>query len=77
MLGQKADGNKNVFNVIDELLALWKAFWYFCIEKKYIPCFGGLVAKLLGGTDVQCIYLTYPSPISKPITYCNTIIKVF
>ena len=77
MLGQKADGNKNAFNVIDELLALWKAFWYVGIEKKNIPCFAGLVAKLLGGTDVQCTYLTYPSPISKPITDCSTIIKVF
>ena len=34
MLGPKAVRNANVFNIIDELLALWKAFRYAGIEKK-------------------------------------------
>ena len=67
MLGPKAVRNENVFNIIDELLALWKAFRYAGIEKKNIPRFAGLVAKLFGRTDLQRIYLTYPPPITKPM----------
>ena len=52
MLGPKAVGNEKVFNIIHELLALWKAFRYAGIEKKNIPRFAGLFAKLFGRTDV-------------------------
>ena len=34
MLGPIAVRNENVFNIIDELLDLWKAFRYAGIEKK-------------------------------------------
>ena len=43
MLGPKAVRNENVFDIIDELLALWKAFRYAGIEKKNTPRFAGLV----------------------------------
>ena len=61
MLGPKAARNEKVFNKIDELLALWKAFWYHGIEKKNIPRFSVLVAKLFEKTDAK----TYTFNISK------------
>ena len=36
MLGPKAARNEKAFNKIDELLALWEAFWYHGIENKNI-----------------------------------------
>ena len=77
MLGPKAVRNKNVFNIIYELLALWKAFRYAGMEKKKISPFAGLVTKLFGRTDLQRIYLTYLPPITKPITNYSTIIEIF
>ena len=77
ILGPKAVGNENVFNIIDELLTLKKAFWYAGIEKKNIPLFAGLVAKLFGRTDVQGTYLTYLPLITKPIIDNSTIIEIF
>ena len=44
MLGPKAVGNGNVFDIIDEVFALWKAFQYAGMKKNNIPCFAGLVA---------------------------------
>ena len=41
MLGPKAVRNENAFNLIDEFLALRKAFWYSGIEKKNIAGFVG------------------------------------
>ena len=77
MLGPIAVRNEDVFNIIDELLALWKAFRYAGIEKKNIPRFAGLVAKLFGRIDFQRIYLTYLPLITKPITDYSTIIEIF
>ena len=77
MLGPKTVRNKNIFNLFDELLALWKAFWYAATEKKNIPSFAGLVPKLFRRTDLQRTYLTYLRPITKPITEYSTIIEIF
>ena len=77
MLGPKSVRNENVFNIIDELLALWKAFRYAGIEKKNIPRFACLVVKLFGRIDLQHTYLTYLPPITKPITEYGTIIEIF
>ena len=77
MLGPKAVRNENVFNIIDEHLALWKAFRYAGIEKKNIPRFACLVVKLFGRIDLQHTYLTYLPPITKPITEYGTIIEIF
>ena len=77
MLGSKAVRNEQVFNITGELLALWKAFRYGGIEKKNIPRFAGLVAKLFGRTDLQRTYLIYLPSITKPITDYSTIIEIF
>ena len=77
MLGPKPVRNENVFNIIDEHLALWKAFRYAGIEKKNIPRFACLVVKLFGRIDLQRTYLTYLPPITKPITEYGTIIEIF
>ena len=58
-------------------MALWKAFWYAVMDKKNIPRFAGLVAKLFGRNDVQRTYLTYLSHITKPITEYGSINKIF
>ena len=63
-LRQQTVRNGNVFNIIDELLALWKAFRYAGIEKNTIALFEGLVVKLFGRTDLQRTYLTYLPPIT-------------
>ena len=77
MLGPKAVRNKNIFNIFDELLALWKPFWYAGTGKKNITSFAGLVPKLFRRTDLQRTYLTYLPPITKPITEYSTIIETF
>ena len=78
MLGPKAVRNENVFDIIDELLALWKAFRYAGIEiQNSIPRFAGLVANYSEKTDLQRTYLTYLPPITKPVTEYSTIIEIF
>ena len=78
MLGPKAVRNENVFDIIDELLALWKAFRYAGIEiQNSIPRFAGLVANYSEKTDLQRTYLTYLPPITKPVTEYSTIIEKF
>ena len=77
MVGPKVVRNENVFNMIDELIALWKTFRYAGIEKKNILRFAGLVAKLFGRTDLQRTYLTYLTPITKPITDYSTVVEIF
>lgn len=73
MLGPKAARNEKAFNKIDELLALWKAFWYHGIEKKNIPRFSVLVAKLFEKTDAKRTHLTY----LKSITDYSNLIEIF
>ena len=77
ILGPKAVENENVFHIIDNLLALWKAFRYVGIKENNIPRFAGLFAKLFGRTDVQLTYLTNLPPLTKPITDYSTIIEIF
>ena len=81
MFRPKASGNENVFNIIDEVLAfcqaICQAFQYAGIEKKNVPRFAALAAKLFGRTDVQRTNLTNLLPITKPIFDYSTIIEIF
>ena len=77
MFRPKASGNENVFNIIDEVLAFCQAFQYAGIEKKNVPRFAALAAKLFGRTDVQRTNLTNLLPITKPIFDYSTIIEIF
>ena len=69
--------NDNIFDIINDILALWKAVRYKRTEKNNVANFGGLVSRLFGRTDVQHRFLTYLPTITASIHEYSTVIEIF